>query len=374
MNLGNMSQQNLTTISTIYDGERISLVVFLLATMLFSTILNSSSLYGIYKIKKKISADHIKAHIFAINLIFTHVAIPYYLVKETNLLTSVLACKLLYSLTDFIMFNYNNLLILMAFDRFFIICTQLRYRVTQLMFYFYSLSFLISLLSLARLFTNNCEIIGLNNLKYLFNGRFDELVQTGDHVVVIYNLIILAVISINWSATFILYSIIVKYVYQNSLDETMYAWQQRGNNSIWKRVFSNEKKTENQVDRDDLNSEKKTLSGAGTQSQDATSSEMTSQEKRQARRFYSRSGVKKSKHWRITKIFIKILIIFTLMRIPWSLSNFAVIPYHPLIYYSFCLEVVITPLIHFTNNMPCRMVNFHREKSIKFRIKLTMEN
>ncbi|RNA38711.1 hypothetical protein BpHYR1_013966 [Brachionus plicatilis] len=123
----------------------------------------SWSIYLTHKIRKKISADHIKTQIFLINILFTLIAMPYYILRETRHLKSNFLCKFLYSVTDFIMFVYNNLLILMAVDRFLFICTSIRLDLKRFFRIFYTITIIISSSSLARLLMNDCYEIILDN-------------------------------------------------------------------------------------------------------------------------------------------------------------------------------------------------------------------
>ncbi len=58
------------------------------------------------------------------------------------------------------------------------------------------------------------------------------------------------------------------------------------------------------------------------------------------------------------------------MRIPWLLSNLAFIPYNSIVYYSFCLEIVILPIVHFANDMPWKLIKFQTTKEIRFSVQL----
>jgi len=132
---------------TVKDVLTISLIV----CMVVSLFLNGLQLYYFSSIKKKFTVDYIKAHIFIVNIVFTLVAMPYYILKE-NMLLNEFWCKLLYFLSDFIMFVYNNLLILMAIDRYLFICTRYRYKMSRCFITFYIVTIAIALVSLVRLF------------------------------------------------------------------------------------------------------------------------------------------------------------------------------------------------------------------------------
>jgi hypothetical protein len=320
------------------------LVLFLLTIFAFSATLNTISLKAFFRIKKKISPDHIRAHIFLINLLFTFTAIPYYLLKELEILKSEAICKLLYFLTDFIMFTYNNLLILMALDRFLFICTQVRYRADTLMRRFYFASTLISSLALVRLFTNTCDNVGFKNFALLFKmGEIDnqtltesnttvvfwkmthiEMWSMREHMLIAYNYTILFVMGTHWLATFVLYSIIVKYVYQNTLNQKMYAFRQSQQFGLIGKMFSSRKKTldpDDNLDGTILDSSKSATDGKEVLYEDsnvtssvasATQTNLMDLKMENRKRIKNLTLVtfKKSKHWTITKTFIKVKLQF----------------------------------------------------------------
>lgn len=181
----------------------------LLSIMALSLIFNSISIYNFYEIRKKISADYIKLQIWIINLVFTCIAIPYYILKETNIIhNGLIICNLTYMITDFIMFIYNNLLMLMALDRYFFICTKIRFHGKKILVLFYLISFLIASTSIIRIFQNECRVVLDRKLKSN---------KTADFLVTIYeDYIITIIMSINMLLTFSLYISIVYYVYKKS--------------------------------------------------------------------------------------------------------------------------------------------------------------
>lgn len=193
---------------------------FMCLILVLSICLNSWSVYLIHKIRKKISADYIKSQLFFVNILFTLIAVPYYLLRETKQLKSEFFCKFLYSITDFIMFVYNNLLILMAIDRFLFICTNIRIKLKRFFRIFYIITILISSTSFARFLMNNCYEIILKSF-VPDCSRFAEHESTNfcfrEHVIYFYNYFILLVIGINWSLTSILYLLLIRYVYKKTL-------------------------------------------------------------------------------------------------------------------------------------------------------------
>ena len=147
-------------------------ILILSSIFLFSTIFNIFSIYKFIIVKKKISPDYIKLQLWIINLVFTFVAIPYYILKELDFFKlRLFECKLFYSMTDFIMFVYNNLLILMAIDRYIFICTRISFSLKQTLISFYVITFIIASTSFTRLFQNDCShaIISESNLISSYN-------------------------------------------------------------------------------------------------------------------------------------------------------------------------------------------------------------
>jgi len=209
----------------------LSLAIFLTIVYLASAFLNTFRLVYVRKIKKKCSSDFIRAHIYIINIAFTLTAIPYYLIKEAKLLENYeIICKILFVVTDFIMFIYNNLLILMAFDRFCFICTNKRFDISKLFKFFYAITLVIASSSFVRLFANNCR----NHLKnfdlYLLKSKPSILNECKnirsnnttnwifwENTIIVYNYFILFVVSFNWVLTAVLYSLIIKYVYRKRI-------------------------------------------------------------------------------------------------------------------------------------------------------------
>ena len=213
------------------NADIISLSIFLLIVFVTSSILNTYRLVYITKIKKKYSSDYIRGNMFIMNIVFTLVAIPYYLIKEAKLLEDYeFICKTFYAVTDFIMFIYNNLLILMAFDRFCYICTSKRFPITKLFKYFYTVTLIIASSSFVRLLANNCH----NHLKNfnlsliksapsVTNNCNSTKIIAGENwlfrenMIILYNYAIIFVISINWMVTAVLYSLIIKHVYRHRI-------------------------------------------------------------------------------------------------------------------------------------------------------------
>ena len=191
---------------------------FLTTIIVLSLIFNTISIYNFYDVKKKISADYIKFQIWLINLVFTLVAIPYYILKEINLIeNNSLLCNVFYAFSDGIMFVYNNMLILMALDRYFFICTKVRFHDKNVMpiFYFISLSFAST--SVIRLFQKDCSVIAKP-----VNDRFNETVVEDLLLVIYRDYFVTSVISLNMSLTFILYIRIIYFVYKKSTKAQSY--------------------------------------------------------------------------------------------------------------------------------------------------------
>ncbi len=113
-------------------------------------------------------------------------------------------------ITDFIMFIYNNLLMLMALDRFFFICTKIRFHGKKILVLFYLISFLIASTSIIRLFQTECKVVLDSKLKSNKTEQIDFLVKIYE------DYIITIVMSINMLLTFSLYISIVYYVYKKS--------------------------------------------------------------------------------------------------------------------------------------------------------------
>lgn len=254
---------------------KILLTVILSSIIVLSLLFNGLTLYAFGKSKKKISADYIKAQLFSINIVFTVVAIPYYIVKETGFfLGNDIICKLLYFFTDFIMFVYNNLLILMAFDRFIFICTNIRFKLSNFMKIFHFISILVALPSVSRLLSNNCNNTGFD--LWLDNIHNNKLI-------ILYNFFIILSISINWMITIILYSILIRYVYMKSIRSSYGPFQCKFKSSCSKEA---DEKLSNELNQSNLLMEVK-------------------ESKFSKSLAYNRNLIN-SKHWRITKIFIKV--------------------------------------------------------------------
>ena len=201
------------------------LIVFLIFVFILSTILNSISIRGFFKLKKKINADYIKLEIFIVNLVFTFIAIPYYIAKETRILSNSFLCHTFFGLTDSIMFIYNNLLILMAIDRFIFICTKFRYKIKNLMLFFHCMTFLIASSSVCRIFSDDCYYRNFSYIKITTTDGFtnnstisnnSNTINAKNILIEVYDFFIVTVMSINWISSFIFYSIIVFHVYRSS--------------------------------------------------------------------------------------------------------------------------------------------------------------
>ena len=249
------------------------LIGLLIFVFILSTILNSISIQGFFKLKKKINADYIKFEIFIVNLVFTFIAIPYYIAKETRILNNNFLCHSFFGLTDSIMFIYNNLLILMAIDRFIFICTKFRYKIKNLMLIFHCMSFLIASSSVCRIFSDDCYYRNFYNIKVSKTDEFtnnsmiynnsNTIINAKNILIQFYDFFIVTVMSINWILSFIFYSIIVIHVYRSSRIVT----KNIGIEIINIRQIRNKRK-------------------------------------KYLKRF------KKSKHWKVTVIFIKVNIFF----------------------------------------------------------------
>lgn len=300
--------------------ENLLFAAFLGLIFLVSLLLNTASLYSFFKLKRKIVADHIKAHIFIINLLFTFIAIPYYILKETEIIDGGFACKFSYFITDFIMFVYNNLLILMAIDRFIYICTRLRYKLKSLMMIFYLVTFLIALTSIARLLSDDCSNTGFSmHSNYSDPNPLSETdlntKNWRETILHIYNYFILFVISINCMGTFLFYGFIVRFVYVNSFK----SYKQ---NAHFELKASPAEKNEKEVlvpavtgpDNIDNNKKSEQIQNENLSIENKPTSNSSQQEKQTffeiKKNFKTKkvlkSNFKKSKHWKITKTFIKV--------------------------------------------------------------------
>ena len=91
---------------SIFNND-ILFVCFMISIMLLASVFNVYSIYKFKITKKKISADYIKFQLWIINLVFTFIAIPYFIFKELYCL-DLFWCNLFYTVTDAIMFIYNN--------------------------------------------------------------------------------------------------------------------------------------------------------------------------------------------------------------------------------------------------------------------------
>nr|QVK45743.1 G protein-coupled receptor [Proales similis] len=315
------------------DIEATMLLAYLMAVMVISLFLNAFSLYFSRKIKRKISADHIKAQIFAINLVFTFVAIPFFICRELKLFRNrQILCRAWFALTDFIMFTYNNLLIFMAIDRYVFICLRQSLNIKKWSFVLYIVSLITGLPSLVRIFAPGCTSL-VNLAEFEFRPNETILNNFYSNSLLIYNLYIATVVLINWTITIILYVKIVVYVYKCSFNIGLY-------------------KTRREC------------------AQGANSSDPSLQSLKATSNLNSYLQFRKSKHWKLTTTFIQLLVIFSIMRAPWALVNFSAVAYNPFVFYSFCLEIIITPFIHFANNIPCRLGHFRAEKSLKLSISI----
>lgn len=214
-------------------------------------------------------------------------------------------CKFLYFITDLIMFVYNNLLILMAIDRFLFICTNIRFKISYFMSMFHFVSFLIGSSSFARMLANNCNNIGFKLL--IIDSREFTCADSKnfnrtnwvfrENLIVIYNYFIMFVISVNWLVTIVIYTFLIRFVYNNSLEKRVC---QKSNPSMplnLKTGFSNdEKEVTNSLILNSESVEQKT---------DFT--KIKYKVFNPYLKFSVRNKIfKNSKHWKITKTFIKV--------------------------------------------------------------------
>ena len=182
-------------------------VSFMITIIILSTVFNIHSIHKFKLIKKKISPDYIKLQLWIINLVFTFIAMPYFILKEINLL-NLFWCNFFYMLSDSIMFVYNNLLILMALDRYFFICSKVDFSSKEIHATFYALTFLIASTSLVRLLQESCYI---NEMAAIWTSCNCKTVS--NILIQIYNdYFIILVISINMIITFLIYIRIILYV------------------------------------------------------------------------------------------------------------------------------------------------------------------
>lgn len=262
-------------------------IAYLAFVMLFSTSLNTISIYNFFVLKRKISADYIKLQIWIINLVFTFMALPYYMLKETKLFEiPLVVCNSFYALSDGIMFVYNNMLILTALDRYFFICTKIRFRGKHIMPLFYFISLLFACTSAIRLYQKDCTVRAVRSVEY--DGTLETLL-----LIIYRDYFINLVISINMSMTFLLYILIIWYVYKNSHESKAY-------NTVNKIVVSKEaKKFSAEPTRDKSSTETENLN---------TSSANKSFFKYNVfnRKTVNYKRFKKSKHWLVTVSFIKV--------------------------------------------------------------------
>ena len=190
------------------------------------------------------------------------------------------------------MFVYNNLLILMAIDRYLFICTRYRYKMSRCFITFYTITTIISLTSISRLFFPDChnfivmESLILIQQSFHSHNSFQMFVR--DNVFIIYNFFILFVIAVNWLLTILIYLYIIIYVYQNSVDQSKVLKQRiRSKSQAFKipetielfNVRKNKQHIKNALDKNIKLTPKLIIES---------------------------SRFKKSKHWRITLVFIKV--------------------------------------------------------------------
>ena len=56
------------------------------------------------------------------------------------------------------------------------------------------------------------------------------------------------------------------------------------------------------------------------------------------------------------------MVIFSIMRIPWGLSYFSFIDYNPILFYSYVMEILVTPIMLTKNiNMKCFRVQLEKQ-------------
>ena len=136
-------------------NESSTLILYLSIIIIFSFLFNTFSIYNFTIQKNKISAHYICINLFIINIIFTLTSLPYYILKEANIIKTGLLSNVCQCLNDFIIFIYNFLLLLMAMDRYFYICTQIRFNGNKILIIYYLVAFLIASTSVSRVFENN---------------------------------------------------------------------------------------------------------------------------------------------------------------------------------------------------------------------------
>jgi len=188
-------------------NNNIVFISFMISIMLLSIVFNAHSILKFKMLKKKISPDYIKLQLWIINLVFTLIAMPYFILKELNVL-NLFWCNLFYMISDSIMFVYNNLLILMALDRYFFICTKKNFSSNEMFTAFYSCTFLVASTSLVRMFQESCYV---NEMAAIFSNCNQQTVS--NIIIKIYNdYFIITVVSINMMLTFLIYIRIIVYV------------------------------------------------------------------------------------------------------------------------------------------------------------------
>lgn len=318
------------------EQEIVHLIIFLSTICLISCILNGFSLYNVLIIKRKNSADCIRGQIFLMNLVFTSIAIPYYITKEARLLNAF-SCKFFYFVTDLIMFVYNSLLILMAIDRFLLICTQIRIKIGKMLKIFYLIVIVISMPSLLRLIANDCSnnvnLVGLKSvfsLEPLLNETNGSVLSNyrdymlRKNIIILYNYYIVVNININWCVTVALYLVIIRYVYKNSIlksSRSSYFLKYRSSSKRPKKrepvvvVVQKNKDDAKEIGNNFLK-EPTTGEKGSSQYSIATNSSMYRNTSRMVNTRYSKKyksferSIKISKHWRIAKTFIKVVLNF----------------------------------------------------------------
>ena len=190
--------------------EKSILILFLSTIIVVSLIFNTFSIYSYKRIKQKISAHYICLNIYIINILFSLICIPSYILKEVNIIKNAQLESIFSFLNDFISFFYNDLLLLIALDRYFFICTQIRFNGKLITLIYYSFSFLKSSTSVSRLFEKSLRENNFSNVN-------DSLFEYGKEATLFYDkYFFISMITFDTVLQFVAYCKIFTYVYRKS--------------------------------------------------------------------------------------------------------------------------------------------------------------
>ena len=217
------------------------IIHFFIFIITISVFLNSIAIYSVYKVKNKVTSDNIKIILFALNLAFTIISLPFYAVKESKILKNLSICQIFYTISDFIIIFYTNSYCFIAFSRYKCICVsnfshaRMDKRIIKRFLVF---STLISLISTANFLSSECKnfIKSLNNFEAVksckslltgkkhayINERYSLVNQTyvanivhvinQQKVEKVYRIVLSLVVAANLIFTICFYTLIIRYI------------------------------------------------------------------------------------------------------------------------------------------------------------------